>query len=107
MPLILPLKFRVYLILTQLKTYFTFSKPLELELHDQMQFTVKPKTLFLFDPYIVAKQVLSLQVRVNLGVMPKKRYFTFQKVQESETHDQIHFSIKPGTLFLFVSLMLP
>ena len=103
MHLILQLRF----ILTQLKTYFTFSKPLELELHDQMQFTVKPKTLFLFDPYIVVKRVLSLQVRVNLGVMPKKRYSTFPKAQESESYDQMHFSIKPRTLSLFVRLTVP
>ena len=64
-----------------------------------MQFTVKPKTLFLFGPYIVAKQVLSPQVRVNLGVMPKKRYFPFQKAQESETHDQIHLISNPGHYF--------
>ena len=87
--------------------YFTFTKPLELELHDQMQFTVKPKTLFLFDPYIVVKRVLSLQVRVNLGVMAKKWYSTFPKAQELESHDQMHFSIKPRTLSLFVPSMVP
>ena len=59
--------------------YFTFLKPLELGPQDQLQFTVKSKTLFLLDPYIVTKQVLSLQVRVNLGVMPKKWYFTLKK----------------------------
>ena len=94
-------------VVTKLKTYFTFSKPLELEPHDQMQFTVKSRTLFLFYPYILAKQVLSYQVRVNLGVMPKKRYSTFPKAQDLESYDQMHFSIKPKTLLLFVPSMVP
>ena len=87
--------------------YFTFLKPLQLGPQDQLQFTVKSRTLFLFDPYIVAKQVLSLQVRVNLGVMPKKWYFTFQKTQELVSHNQMHFSIKPRTLSLFARSMVP
>ena len=87
--------------------YFTFSKPLELGPQDQLQLTVKSRTLFLFEPYIVAKQVLSLQVRVNLGVMPKKKYSTFPRAQELESHDQMHFSIKPRTLSLFVRLTVP
>ena len=93
----------MYLIVTQLKMYFTFSKPLELGPQDQLQFTVKSRTLFLFDTYIVAKQVLSLQVGVNLGVMPKKS----SKAQELESHDQMHFSIKPRTLSLFVRSTVP
>ena len=87
--------------------YFTFSKPLELGPQDQLQLTVKSRTLFLFEPYIVAKQVLSLQVRVNLGVMPKKKYSTFPRAQELESRDQMHFSIKPRTLSLFVRLTVP
>ena len=82
--------------------YFTFLKPLELEPHDQIQCTVKPRILFLFDQYRVAKQVQSHQVRVNPEVMLKKRYSIFPKAQELESHDQMHFSIKPRTLFLFV-----
>ena len=93
--------------MTKLKMYFTFSKPLELEPDDQIQFTLKSRTLFLFDPYIVAKQALSYQVRVNLGVMPKKRYCTFSKAQESESYDQMHFIIKPKPLLLFVPSMVP
>ena len=57
--------------------------------------------------HIRAKQVLSLQVRVNLGVMLMKRYSTFTKSQETESHDQMHFSIKPRTLLLFVPYGIP
>ena len=39
------------------------------------------------------KQVLLLQVRVDLGVMAMKEYSTFPKAAELERHHQVRFSV--------------
>ena len=41
------------------------------------------------------EQVQLLRVRVDLGVMVMKGYFTFHKAPEQEPQYQIHFSVKP------------
>ena len=67
-----------------------------------MHFSVKPRTVVLFNTEMVPLQLLQFQVMVDLRVMPMKMYSTFLNAQESKSHDQIHFSIKPRTLLLFV-----
>ena len=62
-----------------MKRYSTFPKARELEPDARAQFSVKPRTLVIFDPKVVPLQVLSLQVLVDLGVFPMKRYLIFLK----------------------------
>ena len=47
------------------------------------------------------KQVLPLRVRVDLGVMRMKSYFTLFRAPELVPHLQIQFSIISIQLFLF------
>ena len=51
-------------------------------------------------------QVLSLPVRVGLGVMVMKEYSTLPRFSELEPQHQIKFSVIPRT-FIFLSGVLP
>ena len=53
-------------------------------------------------PWKGPKQVLSLRVRFDLGVITMKRYSTLLKSPELETHHQIKFSLIHRKLYLGV-----
>ena len=46
---------------------------------------------------------LPLQVVVDLGVLPMKRYSIFLKALDLELNHQMQFSVKPRTLVLFAA----
>ena len=75
----LRLQFMVDLIVMPMKKYSSFPKARELEPDARAKFSVKPRTLVIFYLKVVPLQVLSLQVIVDLGVLPMKRYFIFLK----------------------------
>ena len=47
------------------------------------------------------KQVLTVRVRVDLGVMAMKVYSTFLKASGLKPHYQIQFNVIPKTLVVF------
>ena len=51
--------------------------------------SIENNWIFIFDPLMGLKQVLLLRIRVDLGVMEMKRYFTFP--QASPLDDSVSY----------------
>ena len=83
--------------------YFKFPKAPWLEPYHQMQFSVIPRTLVIFDRYMRSYNVLLIQVRVDMGVMAIKGYSTLSKIPRVKPYHQTLINDIPWTLIFLKS----